>query len=141
MLSCNMYVYNCLFRWYISPLFLLYFKTEIPIFFQLSYIFYIKSCLTACKCEDFLIAHLRVDTQKHLLFATEIQLNMLKHASRWFMEGTFKTSKTKVIIIIINANETNYIFPQTIDHDIYKIMYINNTKKIKHIYRVCTKSL
>jgi hypothetical protein len=57
------------------------------------------------------------------------------------MEGTFKTSKTKVIIIIINANETNYIFPQTIDHDIYKILYINNTKKIKHIYRVCTKSL
>lgn len=42
------------------------------------------------KCDDFLVADLRVDQQRHMVFATEFQLNMLKHASRWFMDGTFK---------------------------------------------------
>jgi hypothetical protein len=44
-----MYVYNCLFKWYISPLFLLYLKTEIPIFFQLSYIFFHQKFLDSLK--------------------------------------------------------------------------------------------
>ncbi|CAC5384543.1 unnamed protein product [Mytilus coruscus] len=45
------------------------------------------------KCDDFLVADLRVDQQRHLVFATDFQLNMLKHASRWFMDGTFKIVK------------------------------------------------
>ncbi|CAC5378806.1 unnamed protein product [Mytilus coruscus] len=45
------------------------------------------------KCADFLVADLRVDLARHIVFATEFQLNMLKHASRWFMDGTFKVVK------------------------------------------------
>ncbi|KAH3860282.1 hypothetical protein DPMN_023177 [Dreissena polymorpha] len=42
------------------------------------------------KCHDILIADLRVDEQRHLVFATQFQLNLLQNATRWFMDGTFK---------------------------------------------------
>ncbi|XP_052271690.1 uncharacterized protein LOC127872400 [Dreissena polymorpha] len=45
------------------------------------------------KCHDFLIADLRVDEQRHLVFATQFQLNLLQNATRWFMDGTFKVVK------------------------------------------------
>ena len=61
--------------------------------FMLFYI-YLQLDIDYLNCEDFLVADLRVDTQRHLVFATEFQLSMLKHASRWFMDGTFKVSKT-----------------------------------------------
>lgn len=42
------------------------------------------------KCQDFLVADLRVGAHRHLVFATQFQRNLLKHAKRWFMDGTFK---------------------------------------------------
>ena len=61
-------------------------------FYVILYLFTVD--IDYLNCEDFLVADLRVDTQRHLVFATEFQLSMLKHASRWFMDGTFKVSKT-----------------------------------------------
>ncbi|XP_069105150.1 uncharacterized protein [Argopecten irradians] len=42
------------------------------------------------QCGDFLIGDLRVDDQRHLIFATPQQLQILKHARRLFCDGTFK---------------------------------------------------
>ncbi|KAH3863220.1 hypothetical protein DPMN_026200 [Dreissena polymorpha] len=44
------------------------------------------------KCADFLLADIRVGDQRHIIFATEYQRNLLCHARRWFMDGTFKAS-------------------------------------------------
>ncbi|KAH3858978.1 hypothetical protein DPMN_101624 [Dreissena polymorpha] len=38
------------------------------------------------KCADFLLADIRVGDQRHIIFATEYQRNLLCHARRWFMD-------------------------------------------------------
>ena len=48
--SCDMSYKSCGIIASSDDIFLLYLKTEIPIFFQLSYIFFIKSFSTACTC-------------------------------------------------------------------------------------------
>ncbi len=42
------------------------------------------------EADDFLIGDVRVDTQRHLLFAAETQRNLLKDANRWYIDGTFR---------------------------------------------------
>ena len=39
---------------------------------------------------DFLIADVWAHERRHLLFATDVQLNLLKEARRWYIDGTFK---------------------------------------------------
>ena len=46
------------------------------------------------QCDDFLIGDLRPDGQRHLMFATQFQLQLLRRAKRWFMDGTFKVATT-----------------------------------------------
>ena len=43
--------------------------------------------------DDFFRKDLRVDGQRHLLFATEKMLNLLSTAKTWYMDGTFKIVK------------------------------------------------
>ncbi|ESO08389.1 hypothetical protein HELRODRAFT_169214 [Helobdella robusta] len=43
--------------------------------------------------QNFLCADLKRDNQRHLLFATEDQLNSLRQAENWFMDGTFSVVK------------------------------------------------
>ncbi|ESO08139.1 hypothetical protein HELRODRAFT_169877 [Helobdella robusta] len=43
--------------------------------------------------KNFLCADLKRDNQRHLLFATEDQLNSLRQAENWFMDGTFSVVK------------------------------------------------
>uniref|UniRef100_A0A8W8MYX2 MULE transposase domain-containing protein n=1 Tax=Magallana gigas TaxID=29159 RepID=A0A8W8MYX2_MAGGI len=45
------------------------------------------------QCEDFLVDDVRVGDQRHLIFATPFQRNLLRHSKRWFMDGTFKVVK------------------------------------------------
>ena len=39
---------------------------------------------------DFCVADITVDDKRHLLFATQQQLDVLRHAKRWYLDGTFK---------------------------------------------------
>ncbi|XP_052260568.1 uncharacterized protein LOC127864714 [Dreissena polymorpha] len=41
-------------------------------------------------CGDYIIADLRVDRERHILFSTPRQLEILRSTKRWFMDGTFK---------------------------------------------------
>lgn len=40
--------------------------------------------------QDFLIGDIHVDEERHILFATPVQLQILQYAKRWFCDGTFK---------------------------------------------------
>ncbi|XP_041350034.1 uncharacterized protein LOC121369182 isoform X2 [Gigantopelta aegis] len=42
---------------------------------------------------DFLRADVRVNTHRHIVFATERQLTLLVNARRWYLDGTFKVVK------------------------------------------------
>lgn len=42
---------------------------------------------------DFLVGDVRVNDKRHLLFATEQQLDILKKAKTWYLDGTFKVVK------------------------------------------------
>ena len=44
------------------------------------------------QCNDFLIGDLQPNGQRHLIFATTFQLQLLRRAKRWFMDGTFKVA-------------------------------------------------
>lgn len=69
--------------WHIVILFRL-----LPMFFSLFSILQVNQDFL--HCEEFLIGDIRVDTQRHFLLATEKQLNLLRSAKRWYMDGTFK---------------------------------------------------
>ena len=43
--------------------------------------------------KDFLLGDIHVDKQRHLLFATPRQIELLKKAKVWFVDGTFKVAK------------------------------------------------
>ncbi|CAG2231224.1 unnamed protein product [Mytilus edulis] len=45
------------------------------------------------QCDNFLIEDIRVDGQRHLVFSTPGQLQLLKYAKKWFCDGTFKVMK------------------------------------------------
>ncbi|KAL3880290.1 hypothetical protein ACJMK2_032538, partial [Sinanodonta woodiana] len=40
--------------------------------------------------QEFLVADIRMDGERHFLLATEYQLGLLREAKRWYMDGTFK---------------------------------------------------
>lgn len=39
---------------------------------------------------EFLVGDVRVDGERHLVFASESQLSVLRRSNRWYMDGTFK---------------------------------------------------
>ncbi|XP_076104363.1 uncharacterized protein LOC143073025 isoform X2 [Mytilus galloprovincialis] len=45
------------------------------------------------QCDNFLIEDIRVEDQRHLVFSTPGQLQLLKYAKKWFCDGTFKIMK------------------------------------------------
>ena len=45
------------------------------------------------QADRFLVADIRVDVARHLLFATREQMNQLNKCKRWFLDGTFKIVK------------------------------------------------
>ena len=42
--------------------------------------------------QEFLVADIRMDGERHFLLATEYQLGLLREAKRWYMDGTFKVN-------------------------------------------------
>ena len=52
------------------------------------------------QCQEFLMANLRVGEERHLVFATEHQLDILQRAKRWFVDGTFKVYLLFIIMYI-----------------------------------------
>ena len=51
-------------------------------------------------CAQFLVADLRFGEERHLVFATEHQLEILQRAKRWFVDGTFKVYLLFIIMYI-----------------------------------------
>ena len=45
------------------------------------------------KADQFLIGDVTVDSARHLLFSTKVQLQHLSKCKRWFVDGTFKVVK------------------------------------------------
>ncbi|CAG2249716.1 unnamed protein product [Mytilus edulis] len=52
--------------------------------------FYFKLDTDYLQCDNFLIKDIRVDDQRHSVFSTPGQLQLLKYAKKWFCDGTFK---------------------------------------------------
>ncbi|CAG2207690.1 unnamed protein product [Mytilus edulis] len=52
--------------------------------------FYFKLDTDYLQCDNFLIKDIRVDGQRHSVFSTPGQLQLLKYAKKWFCDGTFK---------------------------------------------------
>ena len=48
-------------------------------------------------CDNFLIGDLHVDAARHIMFATPEQLQLLKTAKRWYVDGTFKVVRRPFI--------------------------------------------
>ncbi|XP_048755258.2 uncharacterized protein LOC125666166 [Ostrea edulis] len=42
------------------------------------------------QCQDFLVADFHQDGARHLIFGSDHHLEILRHARRWFIDGTFK---------------------------------------------------
>ncbi|WAR28162.1 hypothetical protein MAR_013866, partial [Mya arenaria] len=40
--------------------------------------------------DDFLVADIQMESQRHFVFVTEYQLSLLRDAKRWYIDGTFK---------------------------------------------------
>ncbi|XP_069105440.1 uncharacterized protein [Argopecten irradians] len=63
--------------------------------------FWSNSCEILVKFHPFLsisgVGDVRVDDQRHLMFATDTQLDLLRRARRWYMDGTFKIRKEPFI--------------------------------------------
>ena len=54
--------------------------------------------------ENFLRADVETNTSRHLIFATDEQLETLGHASTWYINGTFKPLKHPFkLLLTINA--------------------------------------
>lgn len=54
------------------------------------YFYFLQINMDFLQCEEFLKADLRVGEERHLIFATEYQLNILRQAKKWYIDGTFK---------------------------------------------------
>ena len=68
---------------------------ELQKFVYLYYIFHLHFRLTFIEylqCEDFLIRDVRVDDQRHLMFATPAQLRLIRYALRWYYDGSFNVT-------------------------------------------------
>ncbi|XP_021363128.1 uncharacterized protein LOC110456619 [Mizuhopecten yessoensis] len=45
------------------------------------------------RCPELIIGDVHVDNQRHILFATEQQLSLLRQSRRWYLDGTFEVRK------------------------------------------------
>lgn len=45
------------------------------------------------KCDQFIVEDIHVDDQRHLIFSTAVQLQILYHPKKWYCDGTFKLVK------------------------------------------------
>ncbi|XP_069109624.1 uncharacterized protein [Argopecten irradians] len=65
-------------------------------------------------CPAFVIGDVWVDNQRHILFATAQQLDLLRQARRWYLDGTFKVGQlllTSVIILFIpEKSRSKYLY-------------------------------
>lgn len=52
--------------------------------------FFLQINMDFLQCQDFLVADLHQDGARHLIFGSDHQLEILRHARRWFIDGTFK---------------------------------------------------
>ncbi|KAK3609298.1 hypothetical protein CHS0354_038006, partial [Potamilus streckersoni] len=57
---------------------------------------------------DFLVADIRVDGERHFLLANKYQLRLLREAKRWYMDGIFKANH--YVVFITPSNKHGYNF-------------------------------
>jgi hypothetical protein len=51
--------------------------------------------------ENFLRDDITVNGRRHLVFATDTQASILRRASRWYVDGTFKVCYTFCVVTFI----------------------------------------
>ena len=74
------------------------------------------------QCQDFMIGDVRVGEFRHFIFATEKQLNLLRSAKRWYMDGTFKVSILKLAILSRQAYDTKTLHMFTIPEHVKDVL-------------------
>ncbi|KAL3859872.1 hypothetical protein ACJMK2_010061 [Sinanodonta woodiana] len=97
--------------------------------------------------QEFLVADIRMDGERHFLLATEYQLGLLREAKRWYMDGTFKVlgepfrqqGQLMSIHAFIERNGAQKQFPLVfcLMSRKTKSDYLASERKKKHINTLC----
>ena len=77
----RLFLLNNYTLWYMHIIIIIKYKANILLLFLL-----LQIDTDFLNCEDFLVGDVTVGTQRHVMFATQQQLDLLKNARRWYLQ-------------------------------------------------------